>query len=171
MALNYEQDIEIDGEALDQEWLAQPSFCLKYGRHSAKMKKRLEEAKQNLDIAKAEADKSIRSNPEKYGIEKVTETVVANAILKEDGYQEAYTAYLNSKYEAEMAQAAVNAFEHRKSALENLVRLYGQQYFSGPTVPYQINRDWEKREQEKKVDEKVSKGFSELQRTRKMKEE
>lgn len=167
MKLNYEVDIEIDGEALDQEWLNQPRLLMQYARHSALMRKRLEEAKQSLDIAKAEADKMIRTNPEKYGIEKVTETVVANAVLKEEGYQEAYTDFLNAKYEADMASSAVNAFEHRKSALENLVRLYGQQYFAGPTVPYQIDREWEKKEQEKKVDEKVKKGFGELQRTRK----
>ena len=150
--MSYEKDIEIDGQALDLEWLGQASLMLKYGRYSAKMQHNLEIAKQNLDIAKAEADKKIRKNPEKYDIEKVTETVVANTILIEEGYKATYEEYLSTKYEADMARAAVTACEHRKSALENLVKLYGQQYFSGPKAPYEINRDWEDKEKEKKVD-------------------
>lgn len=162
--MNYEKDVEIDGEALDQEWLAQPSLMMQYTKHSAKKRKLLEEAKQNLDIAKAEADRKIRTNPEKFGIEKITETVVANAVLNENGYKQAYTEYLEAKYEADMAQGAVNAFEHRKSSLENLVRLYGQQYFAGPNVPYQINRDWEKKQIKEEANILAGKGAEKMMR-------
>ena len=157
--MNYEKDIEIDGQSLDLEWLNQPRLMMQYTQHSAKMRKALEEAKQELDIAKADADKMIRTNPEKYGIEKVTEVVVANAILNEKGYRKAYTEFLAAQYESDMAQGAVNAFEHRKSALENLVRLYGQQYFSGPKMPLEINREWEKKEETKELNRKVKAGM------------
>lgn len=154
--MNYELDILIDGEALDQEWLNQASLYMRYSKHSATMTQRLDEAKQNLDICKAEADKRIRKEPGNYGIEKVTETVVANAILIEDGYKDAYDEFLSAKYEADMARAAVNAFEQRKSALENLVKLYGHQYFAGPTVPYLINREWEEKEKGKRQNSKIA---------------
>jgi exonuclease VII small subunit len=161
--INYAEDIQIDGEALDLEWLNQSSLMFKYGRHSANMQRKLEEAKQELDIARAEADKEIRNDPEKFGLTKTTDSVVANAILNCGDYQEAYSQYMDAKYEADMARAAVNAFEHRKSALENLVRLYGQQYFAGPSVPYQINREWESKEKDQRVSKKISEG---LQRRR-----
>lgn len=164
--MNYEKDIEIDGEALDQEWLNQPRLVMQYTKYSAQKRKLLEEAKQNLDIAKAEADKKIRTNPEKFGIEKITETVVANTILNEKGYKQAYTEYLEAKYEADMAQGAVNAFEHRKSALENLVRLFGQQYFSGPNMPLEINRDWEKKQAKEAANENAQKGVEKMMRRR-----
>ena len=162
--MNYEKDIEIDGEALDQEWMGQAALMLKYAQHSARMRKLLEEAKQSLDIAKAEADQKIRSNPDKYGIEKITETVVANTILNEKYYKQAYTEFLDTKFESDMAQGAVNAFEHRKSALENLVRLYGQQYFAGPTIPYQINRDWEKKQAKEEANTLAEKGAEKMMR-------
>jgi hypothetical protein len=157
--MNYEKDIVIDGESLDLEWLHQPALMMRYTQNSARRRKELEEARQSLDVAKAEADKMIRTNPDKYGIEKMTETVVANAVLKEKGYQQAYTEYLEAKYESDMAQGAVNAFEHRKSALENLVRLYGQQYFSGPKLPLEINREWEKKEEQKEMNRKIKLGM------------
>jgi len=162
---NYEKDISIDGEALDQEWLNQPALFLKYSRHYSDMTRRLDEAKQNLDIAKAEADKRIRKNPEKYGLEKTTDSVVANAILIEEGYKDAYDEYLSAKYEVDMARSAVSAFEQRKSALENLVRLFGQQYFSGPNIPYQINREWESKEKDLKINKKTAEGLN-MQRRR-----
>jgi hypothetical protein len=142
--LNYEKDIRIDPEALDVEWLNQPHLFLTYARNSANMRKSLDEAKQSLDIAKAEADKKIRTNPEKYGLEKITESVVANAILIENGYKAAFQEYLDAKYEADMASAAVQAMEQKKSALENLVRLYGQSYFAGPKVPRNLTEELER---------------------------
>jgi hypothetical protein len=54
-----------------------------------------------------------------------------------------------------MAQAAVNAFEQRKSALENLVRLFGQSYFAGPKMPRDLH--WEKEEKEKSVNSGIAK--------------
>ena len=165
MDFNYEKDIEIDGEALDQEWLGQSALYLKYSRHYADMTKRMDESKQNLDIAKAEADKRIRKNPENYGIDKITEAVVMNSILIEEGYKDAYDEYLSAKYEVDMARAAVSAFEQRKSALENLVRLFGQNYFSGPNVPYEINREWESKEKESRTNKKTAEGLN-IQRRR-----
>lgn len=154
--MNYEQDIEIDGESLDLEWIEQPKMMLKYTQHLANVKRELEECKQALDIAKAEADKKIRTEPEKFGIEKVTEVVVANAILNEKGYKKAYTEFLEAKFEVDMSQGAVNAFEHRKAALENLVKLYGQQYFAGPKAPLEITREWSHKEEQREMSRKIS---------------
>ena len=167
--MNYEQDILIDGEALDQEWLRQPSLVMQYSKHAAEKTRRLDEAKQNLDIAKAEADKRIRTNPEAYDIAKVTETVIANAILIEEGYKDAYDEFLVAKYESDMARAAVVAFEHKKAALENLVRLFGQQYFAGPSMPLQINREWEQKEIDKSVNKKIAEGMQRRKLAREVK--
>ena len=152
--MDYEKDIVIDENSLDLEWLEQPALMMKYSRHAAKMRREIDEVKQNLDIVKAEVDQKIRKNPGKYKIEKVTEGAISSAILVDNDYQEAYSAYLDAKYEADIAQSAVYAFEQRKSALENLVRLHGQQYFAGPKVPRDLN--WEREERRKKVDAGVA---------------
>jgi hypothetical protein len=153
--LNYERDIHIDSEALDVEFLEQPRLMLKYSKNEAEMQKNLDEAKEALELVKAELDKKIREKPERYQIEKVTETVIANTVIMQEAYKEASTAYVEAKFELNVAKGAVDAFEHRKSALENLVKLHGQQYFAGPKIPRDLTKEWQKKQDQRKYDEKV----------------
>lgn len=143
--MNYEDDIRIDEGALDVEWLEQPGLMMKYTRVSAQMRMESDLAKERLDVVRAQIDKEIRENPEKFGIEKITETVVLNTIVVDLRYRQKNKEYLEAKYEAELAMGAVRAFEQRKEALENLVRLHGTQYFAGPKMPRDITEEAQKR--------------------------
>ena len=152
--MDYENDIQIRQDELEMEWLDQPSLMFKYAKNAAEMRRLLDLSKEKLDLAKAEIDKEIRTNPEKFGIEKITETVVANSMLATFKYKKANEEFLNAKYEVDVAQAAVVAMSQRKDALENLVRLHGQQYFAGPKVPHDISELRESRQ--KKVNQSVN---------------
>jgi len=154
--MNYERDIKIDELALDVEWLEQPRLMLKYSRHAVETRKTLDKAKLNLDVARARLDKKIRANPGEYGLAKVVEAAVQNAILDAPEYLEAHEKYLNAKYEAEMARVVVQSIEQRKEALENLVRLHGLQYFAGPRVPRDLSKEVQQRHQQKQVDGRVA---------------
>ena len=136
--LNYEDDIRIDEEMLDVEWIEQPTLFLKYASHLANTQRDLDDVKQKLDIMKAELDIEIRKNPSQFGIEKITEGAIQSAVLTNTGYQAMYEALLDTKYENDMAKNAVQAMNMRKDALENLVRLHGQSYFAGPKVPHNL---------------------------------
>jgi len=153
--MNYEDDIKIDELALDIEWLDQPRLMLKYTKYQAETRKQMDLAKERLELVKAELDKKIRSDPESYGIRKVTETVVTNTIVLTDDYQKAVDDYLNAKFEYDVASGIVKAFEQRKSSLENLVRLFGQEYFAGPSAPRDISKEWEIRERQKRANKKI----------------
>ena len=152
--MDYENDIQIRQDELEMEWLDQPSLMFKYAKNAAEMRRLLDLSKEKLDLAKAEIDKEIRTNPEKFGIEKITETVVANSMLATFKYKKANEEFLNAKYEVDVAQAAVVAMSQRKDALENLVRLHGQQYFAGPKVPHDISELRESHQ--KKVNQSVN---------------
>jgi len=154
--MNYEKDIKIDELALDIEWLEQPSLMLKYSRHAVETRKILDKAKLNLDVVRARLDKKIRSNPEEYGLTKVVEAAVQNAILDTPEYLEAHEELLKAKYEAEVAKVVVQSIEQRKEALENLVRLHGLQYFAGPKVPRDLSKEMQRRHQQKQVDARVA---------------
>jgi len=147
--LNYEQDINIDETALDLEWKMQPMLMMRYCAHMAHAKKALDLASERLDVRKAKLDKEIRSNPEKYGLSKITETALGNTILLQPEYEEANKEYIEAKYEYEMVQAAVRAMDQKKSALENLVKLLGMSYFAGPTTPRDLSEEWEKKQAER----------------------
>jgi DNA polymerase II large subunit len=153
--MNYENDIRIDETALDVEWLEQPSLMMKYAQISASARKTLDEAKEELEFVRAELDKAIRSNPDRYDIDKITEAVVIATITIHKDYQKASSALINAKYENDMAYGAVKAIDARKDALENLVRLHGQQYFAGPKVPRDLSFEAQQKHNQKKSDSVV----------------
>jgi hypothetical protein len=148
--MNYEDDIRIDETALDIEWLDQPALFLRYSRHAALKEKEKDEAKEALDLVKAELDKEIRSFPDRFGLEKITDKAVENTIPMQPDYKEASENFIQAKYEWNIAKGAVDAFNQRKEALENLSRLNGQNYFAGPKVPRDI------KEQRKAFQEKMN---------------
>lgn len=153
--MDYEKDMKIDPNALDVEWLEQPNLMMKYGRIAAQTKVDMDMAKEKLEVVKAELDKDIRLNPEKYDIAKLTESVVTNTIILQPEYKEASEVYIKASYEFNMARYAVQAISDRKDALENLVKLHGMQYFAGPSVPRDLSKEWESKQKQKKVDSRI----------------
>ena len=139
--MNYEDDIKIDESSLDVEWLDQPSLMMKYARHAAQCRLEMDKAKEALELVKAELDKEIRSFPDRFGIEKITDKVVENTIPMQPAYKEAINNFIKARFESDVAYGAVKAMETRKDALENLGRLMGLQYFAGPRMPRDLHEE------------------------------
>ena len=150
--MNYEHDMTIDVDALDVEWAGQARLMMQYAKHAAKTRLEVERKKEELDIVRAGLDMKIRVDPEKYGIVKLTESVVSSTIITQKEYMVANEEYQLLQYESNMAQGVVRALEGKKTALENLVKLHGQQYFAGPSVPRDLSKEWEQHERQKNVD-------------------
>lgn len=153
--LDYEKDVSIDDSALDVEWLAQSSLTFKYCKIEADARRNLDDAKAKLDIIKAELDQDIRANPDAFGLPKITEGAIGNAISASKKCKDAEEAVRDASYELNMAQAAVRSIYAKKDALENLVRLHGQQYFAGPSVPRDLSKEWEASNRQKNSNKKV----------------
>jgi len=145
------QFLDIDILNLDKEWLLQPKIFYKYSKQYAMVRKKLEEAKIELEVVRADLDKAVRKNPEKYGISgKPTETAISGAVLLTKTYQEAQQKVIDLKYQADIYSAAVSALIQRKDALENEVRLFGQSYFSIPKADMESKDTVEKMMEENK---------------------
>lgn len=154
--LDYEQDTAIDEQALDVEWLQQSDLMRKYCSHAAATKERMDALKERLEVEKARLDLDIRKIPHNYGIEgRVTESVVASTILLQPSYQEVMDQYRQARYENDIAVAAVRAIDQKKTALENLVKLLGQNYFSGPSAPRDISKEWVGKQKQRRSNSKV----------------
>ena len=153
--MNYEKDLKIDVDALDIEWAEQPGLMLKYTKIAAEARMELDESKERLGVVRAEIDLHIREDPEKFRIVKITEAAIQSAIILDKAFQNENSKCLKAAYELEMAQGAVRAMDQRKQALENLVRLHGLQYFAGPKIPRDLSREYQKKQDQKKADEKV----------------
>lgn len=124
--------LEIDPDALDQEWLKQPGLYFEFAEQLADARRKLDRAKSALDVVAADLDKCIREDPQQFDLEKITEAQVTKTVLVQDEYQEALKEVQNANYRVNLIQAMVTALDHRKKALENFVFLHGQNYFSEP---------------------------------------
>jgi hypothetical protein len=132
---DYHKEVQIDESALDVAWLEQSDKMRKMIQIQAQLKKEYDSAAERLSVVRAELDFNIRADPEKYDLPKVTENAVQSAIILNDAYRKVSEEVLEARYEYESAKGGVVAFEHRKSALENLVKLLLQGYFAGPKMP------------------------------------
>lgn len=131
---DYQNDLLINEHELDEEWITQPSKYMSYSADLAQAIYNRNRAKENLDVIEASLDSEARREPTPAGLGKATETAIKNWIKLQDTYREALEAYHDSDLEANLLQGAVNAFNHRKTALENLVKLFLAGYFSEPNL-------------------------------------
>lgn len=124
----------ISANHLDREWLRQSELVYSNCMKLAEAKQELDEAKANLEIVEAECDRDIRLHPSRYGMEKTSEPRIRNAVVLTKQYQAANKEVIEAKHEVDVLTAAVNALDHKKRALENLVHLYHMAYFGDPKV-------------------------------------
>ncbi len=129
-----ESVIDIDQDDLVEEWKNQPRLYLEWSSKLADARKKLEEAKATIDVVTAELDDRIRTSPDKYDLEKVTENSVKACILRQEAHAAATSSFQEAKHEVDMLGAMVGALDHRKRALENIVQLWAAQYFSSPSL-------------------------------------
>lgn len=143
--LDYNSDLAIEEGALDVEWLDHSNRMFKYCRIQADAHRALDQAKNAMAATKAQLERDIRTDPDAYGVvagaRGITEGAIAAAVLTHDDYSAANQAVIEAQYQYEIVQGAVKSFEHRKAALEGLVRLHGQQYFAGPAVPRNLSQE------------------------------
>ena len=125
-------EFRIRANHLDREWRNQPTLVHEYCMKLADAKQHLNEAKATLDVVEAETDREVRMHPSKYGIDKLSENRVQRAVVLSPSYQLANTEVIKRQHDVDVLQAAVNALENKKRALENLVHLWAMSYFSEP---------------------------------------
>jgi len=119
---------------LDEEWINQPKLYYTYAAKLARRRKRHEQAKANLNVVESELSREMRRIPKIFGIDKVSESAIEKFIPLQHSYKEALEKVIEAKHEMDIMQAAVDALDHRKKALENLTHLYAMNYFSEPRL-------------------------------------
>jgi creatinine amidohydrolase/Fe(II)-dependent formamide hydrolase-like protein len=129
---NYHADLEIDRDSLDTEFLRQPGMYFRYSEALTQAEADRDHAKERLDVLWAQLDAAVRKNPARYGLDKVVEAAVNNAIVLQSVYQKAKQAYIELVKRASLLTAAVRAMVQRKDSLEGLARLAVAGYFAAP---------------------------------------
>lgn len=163
--MDYESDMHIDEDALEQEWLDQAELAKKYGRYWSKCRKKFTLTEELIKVVRAELIKEVNDDPEKCLGEdtKPTGPNVEAYYRTHKRHKDAKAAWVKAQFKANNAEIAYKEVSFaRKAALENLVKLHGQEYFAGPSMPRNISEEREKRR--KKVQSKVG---SNIKRTKK----
>ena len=162
----YQKDLEIDKDSLDWEWQRQAGLFLKYSEEAANANLLRDRAKENIEIVKAELNKEILADPGKFKIDKITVASVDAVIKTDKKVIKTVDKWLTLKYEAEIFGSAKQAFEHKKSALEHLAKLYLSGYWSSPRISSDAKEEIET-SKKKAVSKKLNKSTRLIKRKNK----
>ncbi len=124
---------EVDILNLERECALQPRMVFKYVKMLNTTNTAMARAKSNMALVDAEIKEVIRKKPSKYGIEKVTVDALESVILLQPKHKKAQAKLLLLQKRWDIVNAAVQALNHKKSMLEQEVKLHGQNYFATPT--------------------------------------
>tara|TARA_Y100000310_G_C20213246_1_gene592328 strand:+ start:66 stop:536 length:471 start_codon:yes stop_codon:yes gene_type:complete len=128
--------LAIDVNALDKECQQQPQLLTEAGEFLAEIKLKAKQAKMNYDEELSKAERQIRDNPDTFGISKITESAVKAAVVIHGDVHNAREKMLYTEYEAEKVNAIVDGFHHKRSMLDNEVKLYLAGFFGEVPVGY-----------------------------------
>ena len=159
------QDKQIDPDALDVEWLDQTNLFYKYSDalnqamdEKNDQKVTVDEKKEEFEILKAKIELEIRSAPEDFDLEKVTDASVKAALLMDDRYQQAMENLYEEKRTLNEIQSRVNklytdvtTISEKKVSLQEIGKLLTQQYFCAPTVPRDLTQEWKRKQDYKQT--------------------
>ena len=129
---SFEKEVQINKFKLDDECEIHSSFYLYWNEELADAKAAKDCAEDALSLTLAEAEMHIRKTPPE-GI-KITESVIKALVMENESVKKHKEELRQIKESIYHLEAAVKAFEHRKSQLNNLVSLYATGYFSAPST-------------------------------------
>jgi hypothetical protein len=125
----FKEALNPDKYSLDDEWLKQADLYMEWSEHYARAVLERDKAKQQMELTRSKFDKLIRSNSEKFDIDKVTEAAISNCILHQPEYQKVVDDHLTCVYNVNVLGGAIAALDHRKYLLDNLTKLFLSGYY------------------------------------------
>lgn len=145
--INMTDNASLDPDALDLEWLRHPGLVANACGQLTVARRKVDDSKDELDRVESELDGKIRNDPTKYGVplgrgDKPTETSLKQAIRGQEEYEEARQVYFDAVDQHDELKNVMTVLEHRRTALEYLVKLLGTEYFAGPTTPRDLKKEF-----------------------------
>lgn len=145
---NFEQDVLIDHQALEVEWIMQPKLALEYSKYLTYLNDVLRRAEEKVKLVRSELVNKAHRDPNKHlgAGNKPTAPLVEAFYRTNKKYVAAKEEWLKAMEEQEYGAFARNEIAFtRKTELENLVKLHGQNYFSSPHVPRDLDASMQAR--------------------------
>ena len=129
--LNYEKDLHIDRDSLEECLVKQPELYAKWSTVWADATQERDRSKENLNIVRAELDMKVRKSWEILGFDKKpTDMAITTWICAHEKYRRANFELIRETHAVNVLESAKWAFQHRKDALDNLVKLFLSNYYA-----------------------------------------
>ncbi len=158
MELDYEKDMYIDETFLDVEWLEQSSLAGRYIKNAIHMRKLERRASEVVKTTRSELINNVNQDPQgTTGKSKPNSADIEAHYRRDEEYKKVKDKWIQAEYEASYAEMAQKEISYgRRTSLENLVTLHGDNYFAGPKVPHDLTKARE--EKQKQSNRKVQMG-------------
>ena len=143
----FREAMVVDKNALDVQWEDQSSLYFEYVEISSACSEVIDGLKDELNVLEAETDLKIRSNPEDYNIEKVSESAIKAAITCNKKVAKRKKALHEWMYYDRILKGALNSIDQRKRALTKLSDLFIAGYFAEPKSHPVMDEKVEQRKQ------------------------
>jgi hypothetical protein len=141
MSLNYEKDITIEPDALDIEFIRQSRIYMKYAELLAEAEKDMRDKKNALEYISSVISKETRED--KTIKDRITDSLITSRIELDERYRVATAALSQALYQKDILSGVIKALEHKKTGLENAVKMWIGGYFAGPKVPRNLKKEME----------------------------
>ena len=90
-------------------------------------------AKNRLEFIESDIAKEIRKNPKKYGLDKVSDTVVYKETKGQPEYKKALASYLYAKTKEDEYSILLNAIQERGRQIKYLLEMWLNNYYTSET--------------------------------------
>jgi predicted HTH domain antitoxin len=121
--------LDVNLNKLEEENQAQPRRIYEYGMKLAQAKREVKRLKAKLKVTDAEIAREARKLPEKYGMFKVTDETVKEAVLSSNLHKIMEQQLIDAEYEEEILKVAVDALVDKRDSMSDLAKLHGQLYW------------------------------------------
>jgi len=160
----FAEDLKIDLENLEVETALQSELYFKWAKIVREAREAWDTAKLNLDVTESKLSRMIREKPGSFGVTKITEGSIKEAVKVHPNYEEAFKKCSKARGEHDLLLDAKEALRQRSKKLSDLIELYLGEYFAGPNSPHTPDEYWEKVKEKRgvKTNEKM------VKRTRKV---
>lgn len=125
----WRERLQINLQNLHRDVAEHAAFYAEIAELGARLKSDLHAAKNASDLEQAHVNSEVRLDPEKFGLEKVTESAIQTAVTLDARVRKVKKDVLRAQRDYDMVQVVVTAFEHRRSMLNNEVQLHTSNYW------------------------------------------
>lgn len=137
-----EEDRTIDPGQLEVECVRQADLYYKWAERAMEARYKATMLKHAADTLNSRLSLQAREKPLDFRLKVTTEGAIRAAVEVHKDYIAAIEAYYLAEHEAEKLGKAEVAMQMKKSMLTEMVKLHGNEYFAGPSVPRDIVSTW-----------------------------